>query len=102
MKEELKIRGESTDLFGNESSDGLAGIVGSGHQTFSGQDLYPSIEEKAANLLYFTVQDHPLTDGAKRIGSFLFILFLQLNDLLSKKQFDNKVLKGVLTSVNGK
>ncbi len=92
LKKELGNRGESTDLFGNERSEGLAGIIGAIHQTFAGQDLYPSIEEKAANLLYFIVKDHPFTDGNKRIGSFLFILFLQLNGLLSKKHLDNKGL----------
>ena len=92
LKQELSNRGESTDIFGHERNDGLAGILGAIHQTFGGQDLYPSIEEKAANLLYFVVKDHPFTDGNKRIGSFLFILFLQQNDLLSKNNFDNKAL----------
>ena len=62
------------------------------HQTFGGHDSYPSIEEKAANLLYFVIKDHPFTDGNKRIGSFFFLLFLQINGLLGKKHFDNKAL----------
>ncbi len=61
-------------------------------QTFAGQDLYPSIEEKAANLLYFVIKDHPFTDGHKRIGTFLFLLFLQTNRQLGEKHFDNKAL----------
>lgn len=92
LKQQLLAKTEATDLFGNERSDGLAGIVGAIHQTFGGQDLYPSIEEKAANLLYFVIKDHPFTDGNKRIGSFLFLLFLQMNGLLGKKYFDNKAL----------
>ena len=92
LKQELMAKMEATDLFGNERSDGLAGIIGAIHQTFGGQDLYPSIEEKAANLLYFVIKDHPFTDGNKRIGSFLFLLFLQMNGLLGKKHFDNKAL----------
>ncbi len=92
LKQELDIKGESTNIFGNERGDGLAGIIGAIHQTFGGQDLYPSIEEKAANLLYFVIKDHPFTDGNKRIGSFLFLLFLQMNGLLETKKFDNKAL----------
>lgn len=79
LRETLLAKGEATDIFGNERGDGLAGILGAIRQTFGGQDLYPSIEEKAAHLLYFTVKDHPFTDGNKRIGSFLFLLFLQNN-----------------------
>ncbi len=92
LKKELMVKKEATDLFGNERSDSLAGIIGAVHQTFGGQDLYPSIEEKAANLLYFIIKDHTFTDGNKRIGSFLFLLFLQINGLLRKKHFDNKAL----------
>jgi prophage maintenance system killer protein len=92
LKSELLDKGEATDLFGNERSNGLAGIIGAIHQTFGGQDLYPSIEEKAANLLYFVIKDHPFTDGNKRIGSFLFLLFLQINGRLGINAFDNKAL----------
>ncbi len=92
LKQELMVKKEATDLFGNERSEGLAGIIGAIHQTFGGQDLYPSIEEKAANLLYFVIKDHPFTDGNKRIGTFLFLLFLQINGQLGKKYFDNKAL----------
>ena len=92
LRENLLKKGEATSIFGNERNEGLAGILGAIHQTFGGQDLYPSIEEKAANLLYFTIKDHPFTDGNKRIGSFLFILFLQRNDLLSRSNFDNSAL----------
>ena len=92
LKKELLAKMEATDLFGNERNDSLAGIIGAIHQTFGGQDLYPSLEEKAANLLYFVIKDHPFSDGNKRIGSFLFLLFLQMNGLLGKKLFDNKAL----------
>ena len=92
LKQELMAKLEATDLFGNERSDALAGIIGAIHQTFGGCDLYPGIEEKAAHLLYFVIKDHPFSDGNKRIGSFLFLLFLQMNGLLGKKHFDNKAL----------
>ncbi|TKB06143.1 virulence protein RhuM/Fic/DOC family protein [Desulforhopalus sp. IMCC35007] len=92
LKKELLTKGGATDLFGNERNNGLAGIIGAIHQTFGGQDLYPSTEEKAANLLYFLIKDHPFTDGNKRIGSFLFLLFLKINGRLSINTFDNKAL----------
>ena len=90
LKQELLTKGEATDIFGQERGEGLMGILGAIQQTFGGQDLYPTMEEKAANLLYFIIKDHPFVDGNKRIGSFLFLLFLRLNcDVLN---FDNKAL----------
>jgi DNA ligase (NAD+) len=82
LKAELLIRGEASDLFGHERETHLQGILGSINQTFDGEDLYPSVEEKAAHLLYFVIKDHPFSDGNKRIGSFLFLLFLRENELL--------------------
>lgn len=93
LKKELLAKGEATDIFGHERGHGLAGIIGAVHQTFGGQELYPSVEEKAAHLLYFVIKDHPFTDGNKRIGSFLFLLFLQANGLLDGgRYFDNRAL----------
>ncbi|MEW6290831.1 MAG: virulence protein RhuM/Fic/DOC family protein [Thermodesulfobacteriota bacterium] len=92
LKNDLRTRGEATDLFGQEQGHGLAGLIGAVQQSFGGQDLYPSAEEKAANLLYFVIKDHPFTDGNKRIGSFLFLLFLQANGLLNAGSFDNRAL----------
>jgi prophage maintenance system killer protein len=102
LKKQLLEKIEATDFFGNERSDAFAGIIGAIHQTFDGNDVYPSIEEKAANLLYFIVKDHPFTDGNKRIGAFLFLLFLQRNELLGEKHFDNKALVALtlLTAVS--
>ena len=92
LRQELLAKGEATDIFGNEQGDGLAGILGAIRQTFEGQDLYSSVKEKAAHLLYFMIKDHPFTDGNKRIGSFLFLYFLQINGLLYEQSFDNKAL----------
>ncbi|KJR99271.1 MAG: cytochrome C [Desulfobulbaceae bacterium BRH_c16a] len=92
LRNELAAKGESTDLFGQERGHSLAAILGAIHQTFGGQDLYPSIEEKAAHLLYFAIKDHPFSDGNKRIGSFLFLLYLQSNGLASVVRFDDKAL----------
>jgi hypothetical protein len=85
LRNDLAAKGESTDLFGRERGNSLAGILGAIRQTFGGQDLYLTIEEKAAHLLYFIIKDHPFTDGNKRIGSFLFLLYLQSNGLASSR-----------------
>ncbi|MDP2834105.1 MAG: virulence protein RhuM/Fic/DOC family protein [Pseudomonadota bacterium] len=77
LKAALFERGEATDLFGRERSDAIQGILGSIEQTMFGEPLYRSREEKAAHLLYFVIKDHPFSDGNKRIGSFLFLLYLQ-------------------------
>lgn len=81
---ELTKRGEAGDLFGLERNYQLKAILGNINQTFDGKDLYPSAEEKAASLLYFVIKDHPFSDGNKRIGSLLFLLFLGGNGLLKK------------------
>ena len=76
FKRELTARGEASSLFGNPRGDALAAILGNIEQTMFGEPLYRSREEKAAHLLYFVVKDHPFTDGNKRIGSLLFLLYL--------------------------
>lgn len=77
FKRELMTRNEAAGLFGNERGEALQGILGSIEQTMFGEPLYRSREEKAAHLLYFLIKDHPFSDGNKRIGSFLFMLYLQ-------------------------
>lgn len=92
LKKELQAQGEATPLFGQERGHGLAGLLGAIGQSFGGRDLYASVEEKAAHLLYFVIKDHPFSDGNKRIGSFLFVLYLRMNGLLERKPFDNRSL----------
>ena len=77
FKRELMVRGEATSLFGTLRGDMLEAILGNVEQTMFGEPLYRSREEKAANLLYFLVKDHPFTDGNKRIGSLLFLVYLE-------------------------
>ncbi|MBI3147733.1 MAG: virulence protein RhuM/Fic/DOC family protein [Betaproteobacteria bacterium] len=77
FKQELMARSEATPLFGNPRGAALEGILASIEQTMFGESLYRSREEKAANLLYLVIKDHPFSDGNKRIGSFLFMLYLQ-------------------------
>ncbi len=82
LKKELMKKGKASDLFGREKAGEFDGIIGNIYQTFGGDDLIPSVEAKAANLLYYIIKDHPFVDGNKRIGAFLFILFLQKNQML--------------------
>jgi len=77
FKQELIARNEATQLFGNPRGAALEGILASIEQTMFGESLYRSREEKAAHLLYLIIKDHPFSDGNKRIGSFLFMLYLQ-------------------------
>lgn len=79
LKTELMARGEATPLFGQEREEGLAAILGNLAQSVFGEPAYPSIESKAAHLLYFVVKNHPFSDGNKRIGSLLFVDFLHRN-----------------------
>lgn len=67
---------ESSDLFGNEKDDSFKGTLGAIYQGFGGVEIYPSVEEKAANLLYFIVKNHSFSDGNKRIAAALFLYFL--------------------------
>ena len=82
LKQSLIARGEATALFAHPREDGLAGIFGNLDQTVFGEPAYPSIESKAAHLLYFVVKNHPFSDGNKRSGAFLFVDFLSRNGRL--------------------
>lgn len=83
LKSELVCKKEATDIFGMERSGGsVEGIVGNVMQSFGGSELYPTVEEKAAHLLYFMVKNHPFTDGNKRSGAFAFVWFLKQANIL--------------------
>jgi prophage maintenance system killer protein len=84
LKQALMAKAEATVLFGQERGGALDGILGSIEQTFGGEALYPSVESRSAHLLYFIIKDHPFADGNKRIGSFLFLLYLDRNGLLTR------------------
>jgi sulfur relay (sulfurtransferase) DsrF/TusC family protein len=66
VKNELINKKEASELFGRENGDKFKSIIGNLYQTYGGKELYPSLEEKAAHLLYFTIKDHPFVDGNKR------------------------------------
>jgi len=82
LKRDLLARGEATDLFGREREEGLAALLGNLEQSVFGEPAYPTVESKAAHLLYFVIKNHPFSDGNKRIGSFLFVAFLHRNGRL--------------------
>lgn len=78
LRTELMKKGEATDMFASERAKGnIEGIVGNVMQSFGGKSVYPTVEEKAAHLLYFMVKNHPFTDGNKRSGAFAFVWFLR-------------------------
>ncbi|PJE79247.1 hypothetical protein CI610_01794 [invertebrate metagenome] len=83
LKQQLMEQGEATELFAQpRNTDGLAGIFGNLDQSVFGAEAYPTIESKAAHLLYFVVKNHPFADGNKRSGAFLFVDFLHRNQRL--------------------
>jgi len=99
LKEELMEKGEASNLFANERSDSLRGIIGNIYQTFGGVELYPTIEDKASHLLYFIIKDHPFSDGNKRSGSFLFVYFLDRCNYLYKQNGEKKINDNALTAL---
>ena len=85
LKTELMARGEATELFALERGDGFSALLGNLEQSVFGEPAYPSIEAKAAHLLYFVIKNHPFADGNKRSGAFLFVDFLNRNGCLLDK-----------------
>ena len=86
-------------MFGVERNDSFRGILGAVEQTFAGQDLYPSVQEKAAHLLYFVVRDHPFSDGNKRSAAALFTYYLSINSALQRDDGENIVSSNALAAI---
>jgi prophage maintenance system killer protein len=82
LKADLIAKGQATELFARERGDALAALLGNLDQTAFGEPVYPSVEAKAAHLLYFVIKNHPFADGNKRSGAFLFVDFLHRNQRL--------------------
>ena len=99
LKAELRKENEAGDLFGQEYDKKFQSIIGTIYQTFDGKELYNSIEEKSANLLYLSIKDHPFADGNKRIASVLFVYFLQMNNYLYTSDFQRKINNNTLASL---
>ncbi|MFT4189203.1 MAG: virulence protein RhuM/Fic/DOC family protein [Aeromicrobium sp.] len=96
-----QVRAEFPDdtLFGRERGDALASVVAAIYQGFGGADLYSTAEEKAANLLYFVVKDHPLSDGNKRTAAALFVTFLSRNGILHGDGREPKISNNTLAAL---
>ena len=93
-----KVHGNS-DLFGREKDESFRSSVASIYQTIDGVDVYPSIEEKAANLLYFITKNHSFTDGNKRIAAFLFLYFLERNGILFETNGNKRIADNTLVAL---
>jgi prophage maintenance system killer protein len=93
-----KFHGNS-DLFGHEKDDSFKSSISTIYQTFDGIDLYPSIEEKASNLLYFITKNHSFSDGNKRIAAFLFLYFLERNGLLFDEKGKKRIADNTLVAL---
>ncbi|MGZ3839695.1 MAG: RhuM family protein [Flavisolibacter sp.] len=88
-----------SSLFGNEKDESFQGSLAAIYQTFGGLDLYPSIEEKAAHLLYFVIKNHSFSDGNKRIAAFLFVWFLERNGILYKADGSRRIADNALVAL---
>ena len=93
-----KFYGDSL-LFGKEKDDSFKSSISTIYQTFDKRDLYPSIEEKAANLLYLVTKNHSFVDGNKRIAAFLFLYFLEKNNLLFKENGEKRIPDNALVAL---
>lgn len=95
----LKDKFGGSSLFGNEKDASFRSSIGTIYQSFGGVDLYPSIEEKAANLLYFVVKNHSFTDGNKRIAAYLFVWFLEKNGILYRLDGSKRIADNTLVAL---
>jgi prophage maintenance system killer protein len=89
----------NSELFGHEKDESFRSSIATIYQTFNGVDLYPSIEEKAANLLYFITKNHSFTDGNKRIAAFLFLYFLEKNGVLLDNYGNKRIADNALVAL---
>lgn len=96
---QLKANIKGNSLFGKPRGNAFESSLGAISQTFNDKDVYPSIAEKAANLLYLIIKDHPFYDGNKRIGALLFVVFLTINDYHLTKNGETKISDRALTAL---
>ena len=99
LKQELIAKGEATELFGQLRSDGLASAIATIEQGFGDELFYPNIASRAAHLLYFVIKNHPLADGNKRTGSFLFLWYLHQNQVLLAKPVNELINDNTLVAL---
>lgn len=96
---ELREKFGGSSLFGNEKDQSFKGSIGAVYQTFGSQDLYPSIEEKAAILLYLVTKNHSFSDGNKRIAAFLFLWFMERNGILYNADGSKRIGNNTLVAL---
>ncbi len=89
----------NSDLFGREKDDSFKSSISTIYQTFEGRDLYPSVEEKAAHLLYFVTKNHSFSDGNKRIAAFMFLYFLSKNGILYDRSGNKRIADNTLVAL---
>lgn len=99
LKAELIAKGEATELFGQLRGDGLASSIATIEQGFGDELFYPNVASRAAHLLYFVIKNHPLTDGNKRTGSFLFLWYLRLNQHLLARPVERLINDNTLVAL---
>jgi len=99
LRNYFRGKGEKVELFGKEKDHSLKSSISAIFQTFDGKELYPSVEEKAANLLYFLIKNHSFVDGNKRIAAFIFIWFLKINDILYKENYIKRISDNTLVAL---
>ncbi|MFA6494337.1 MAG: virulence protein RhuM/Fic/DOC family protein [Candidatus Paceibacterota bacterium] len=99
VKKNLMEKKEAGELFGNEREGMFDGVIKNLYQTFSGKELYGGLATKASHLLYFVIKDHPFSDGNKRLGSFLFVYFLDRNNSLYRAGGEKKINDNALTAL---
>ena len=95
----LRSKFEGHSFFGNERDDSFKSSINTIYQTFDGVELYPSIEEKAAHLLYFIIKNHSFTDGNKRIAALIFVWFLERNSILYKSDGSKRLADNALVAL---
>ena len=91
--------GADSDLFGPEKDDSFKGSIGNIYQSFGGEDVYPTLEEKAANLLYFVTKNHSFSDGNKRIAATIFLYFLDKNGILYDENGNKRIADYTLVAL---
>ncbi|WP_213661815.1 virulence protein RhuM/Fic/DOC family protein [Stutzerimonas stutzeri] len=99
LKATLIAKGEATELFGQLRGDGLASAIATIEQGFADEWFYPNVASRAAHLLYFVIKNHPLADGNKRSGSFLFLWYLQLNQHLLARPVEQLINDNTLVAL---
>ena len=99
LRNYFREKGEKVELFGKEKDNSLKSSISAIFQTFDSEELYPSVEEKAANLLYFLIKNHSFVDGNKRIAAFIFIWFLKINDILYKENYLKRISDNTLVAL---